>query len=127
MAFFSNLDLNVQARGTWSMNDLIDAGMRTFGNIADRWALDPQERSQVLGLAAGGLPTEATLVRISHVFFIYRAIHTLLPVEERADAWMHAINSAAPFSGRAPIDLVIGGEIEAVRSYLGAALEPSFT
>lgn len=109
------------------MNDLINAGMRTFGNIADRWALDPQERFQVLGLAPGVAPTTATLERISHVFFIYRAIHTLLPDQQRADAWMRAINSSVPFSGRTPIDLVIGGEIEAVRGYLGAALEPSFT
>jgi len=109
------------------MNDLIDTGMRTFRNIADRWGLDRQERLQVLGLALGGSPTEATLERISHVFFIYRAIHTLLPIEERADAWMRAINSAAPFSGRAPIDLLVRGEIDAVRRYLGAALEPSFT
>jgi hypothetical protein len=109
------------------MNDLIDAGMRTFGNIADRWGLDPQQRLQVLGLAPGGIPTEGTLERMSHVFFIYRAIHTLLPIPERADGWMRATNSAAPFCGRAPIDLVIGGKIEAVRGYLGTALEPSFT
>jgi hypothetical protein len=108
------------------MNDLIDGGMRTFGNIADRWGLDPQERLQVLGMAPGGIPTEDTLERISHVFSIYRAIHTLLPVDERADAWIRAINSASPFSGRAPIDLIIGGEIEAVRNYLSGQLEPSF-
>jgi len=40
---------------------------------------------------------------------------------------MHAINSAAPFSGRTPIELIVGGEIEAVREYLGAQLKPSFT
>lgn len=123
----SELELHGRAQGPGSMKDLIDAGIRTFGNIADRWALDPQERLQVLGLAPGETPAEFTLERISHVFFIYRAIHTLLPDAERADAWMRAINSAAPFSGRAPIDLVIGGEIAAVRGYLGAALEPSFT
>jgi len=110
--------------GAGSVSDLIDAGIRTFNNIADRWNLDAQERLQVLGLALGETPIEATLERVSHVFFIYRAINTLLPVKDRADGWMRAINTASPFSGRPPIDLVIGGELEAVRAYLAAALEP---
>lgn len=109
------------------MNALINAGMRTFGNIADRWELDAQARLQVLDLVPGGIPTAATLKQISHVPAIYRRIHTLLPVKDRADAWMRAINTASPFSGRTPIDLIIGGEIEAVREYLDTQVEPPFT
>lgn len=102
-------------------------GARTFANIADKWELSEQERLQVLGMAKDLDPTQETLERVSHILVIYRQVQTLLGHTERADRWMRATNTAPPFSGRSPIELVIGGEILAVRRYLDAQIEPSFT
>lgn len=109
------------------MKGKVDAAIRTFDNIARRWGLDAHQRSQVLGSAEETPPAEPTLERISHIFAIYRAVHSLLPVEGRADGWMRAVNSAPPFSGRKPIDLIMEGELEAVRDYLRAQLDPGYT
>ena len=80
----------------------------------------------MLGLAAGQQPNRDTLERVSHVLAIYRAIHTLLPSNERADSWIRSSNAALPFSGRAPIDLNVEGQLVAVRAYLASQLEPPF-
>jgi len=101
--------------------------MRTFSNIADKWGLSEQERLQVLGISNEQEPTQETLERVSHVLSIYRGIHTLMGVSERADRWMLSANTAPLFSGRRPVDLVIKGEFVAIRRYLDAQIHPSFT
>jgi hypothetical protein len=101
--------------------------MRTFSNIADRWGLSEQDRLQVLGISNEEEFTHEVLERVSHVLSIYRGIHTLLGVSERADRWMRAANTEPLFSGRCPVDLILEGEFVAVRRYLDAQIHPSFT
>lgn len=117
--------------------DLAGAELRTFFRIAERWHLsDPQKVAilrlenleQLADLAANpSLISKDTLERISYVLGIFKAINTLLPLRERADGWIRAPNSAAFFDGRSPLALMANGELEAVRRYLDAQVEASFT
>ena len=114
---------------------LAPPGWRTFLNIAAAWRLTSEQRCDLLGLdptafdrlhetKGAGMANE-TLTRISYVFGIYKALHTLLPVPERADEWIHAPNSAACFGGRTAVEAMTSGRTEdlaVVRSYLDAQL-----
>lgn len=106
--------------------------MRTFFNIAEKWALSEGEEMAILGIdnptvlhswKAGRYEgvTGEVLERISHVFGIFRAINTLLTVPDRADAWMRAPNGH--FDGRPALACMTCGNIsdlQALRSYLDA-------
>jgi len=116
--------------------DLAGAGLRTFLRIAERWRLTDPQMVAILGLespqqladlkAEGpSLVSMDTLERISHVFGVFKAINTLLPVPERADGWIRAANSAPPFGGRTPLDRMTTGnecDLLVVRQYLNAEL-----
>lgn len=114
---------------------LAGPGWRTFQNIAATWGLTTEQRCMVLGidrasmdrLAAndGAMMTDDTLGRISYVLGIYKALHTLLPIPERADKWVSAPVSAPHFGGRTAIEIMTTGRVEdlaAVRAYLDAQL-----
>ena len=114
-------------------------GMRAFLGIADLWGLSEAQRLLVLGLPArstyhawaraarGGagvtLPVD-TLLRISAVLGIHKALRILFPTEAEAAAWLRGAHAAAPFGGQAPLALVTGGTqdgLMAVRRFLDAA------
>lgn len=115
---------------------LLAAGVRGFFRLAEEWHLSEAEQIILLGLppdfalerwrrgyivAANG----ETLERISHLLGIYKAIHMLLPVPDRANQWMRAPNSAPIFGGRSALDRMLGGNIadlRSVRAYLDAQL-----
>lgn len=112
---------------------VIDAGtrrrlsgpsMRTFLNIADRWALDETQRRRVLGMPGRttfhGWAEKArhrqglslgldTLLRISAVLGIYKALGVVFPEERVGIAWLRAPNRGAAFGGQRPIDLMTSG------------------
>lgn len=70
---------------------------------------------------------EETKLRMSYVLGIFRAINTLLPVPELADAWMRKPNDAPIFGGRSALDRMTDGQIEdlkIVRQYLDAEAPP---
>ena len=114
--------------------DLAGPALRTFFGLAKAWSLTEQEQMKILGLnsqstlhswKAGRVTkiTGDTLERISHLLGIFKAINILLPVEERADAWMRAPNKAPLFGGRSPLDPMTSGNVAdlyAVRQYLDA-------
>ncbi|VCU68500.1 hypothetical protein PIGHUM_00551 [Pigmentiphaga humi] len=119
-------DLNSQAA--------TDAALRTFLRIAQAWQLDSDETATLLGVARSTLfrwkdgrapaplPRD-TLERLSLVFGIYKALQVLLPVPERADAWLRKPNDAPPFGGRPALDRMLSGmtsDLYVVRSYLDA-------
>lgn len=110
------------------------AALRTFFNIAEKWNLGEADQMKVLGLSsrstlqswkAGRVQklSKDTLERISYVFGIFKAINVLLPVPERADAWMRAANNAPLFGGGSALDRMTRGNVAdlfVVRQYLDA-------
>ncbi|PTT78429.1 hypothetical protein DBR42_23515 [Pelomonas sp. HMWF004] len=110
------------------------AALRIFFNIADAWGLTPQEQEQLLDVAQAtcslwrdGKVHEAlsahTLQRLGYVLTIYAALQILLPVPERADAWVRQPNAAPLFGGQPAITMMVGqmGGLQAVAEYLASA------
>ena len=112
--------------------------IRTFMNIADEWELTEDERLKVLGFPARStyfnwvkkarsheavlLPVD-TLLRLSGVLGIYKALGVLF--EQRADraAWLRNPHGAPTFGSTHPMSLVTSGTpdgIMSVRRYLDA-------
>ncbi|GAA4332891.1 MbcA/ParS/Xre antitoxin family protein [Pigmentiphaga soli] len=109
------------------------AALRTFFSIAQAWQLSADESATLLGIPRStmfrwkshppaSLPRDA-LERLSLVFGIYKALQVLLPVPERADAWLRRPNDAPPFGGRPALDRLLSGltsDLYVVRTYLDA-------
>lgn len=110
------------------------AALRTFFRIADAWGLSNDQQRQLLdcgrstfyewksGRVKRGLDN-ATLERISHVFGIYAALQVLLPIPERAHAWIKRENAAPLFGGKSALDRMLAGQVSdlfVVRQYLDA-------
>lgn len=117
------------------ISELGPPGLRAFFQIADRWGLDANTQMNILDLASPTMldrwriqppPLQrATLLRISYVLAIYRALQILLPIPDRADAWITKPNSAPGFGGRSAADILSSGKIEDlifVRAYLTAEI-----
>ena len=110
------------------------AALRTFFRIADAWDLGNEQQRQLLGCGRStfyewkhgrvkrGLDN-ATLERLSHLFGIYAALQVLLPIPERAHAWIHRDNAAPLFGGKSALDRMLAGQVSdlyVVRQYLDA-------
>lgn len=111
-------------RGTH--RDLSGVGLRTFGRIAEGWGLNEAEQTAILSLnlndrsvvsAADHVPplSEDTLLRLSYIFRIYRAINTLLPAEGRAAQWMRSPGKVPMFEGRSAIETLTTGHLDVLR------------
>lgn len=110
------------------------AALRSFFRIAQAWGLNNDEQQRLLGCRrstfydwkAGRVRAaldSATLERLSHLFGIYAALQILLPVPERANAWIRRPNSAPLFGGGSALERMLGGQVAdlfAVRQYLDA-------
>lgn len=110
------------------------AALRTFFRIADAWDLGNEQQRQLLGCGRStfyewksgrvkrGLDN-ATLERLSHVFGIYASLQLLLPIPERAHAWIKRANAAPLFGGGTALDRMLAGQVSdlfVVRQYLDA-------
>ena len=110
------------------------AALRTFFRIADAWGLSNDQQRQLLdcgrstfyewksGRVKRGLDN-ATLERLSHVFSFHASLQLLLPVPERANAWIKRENSAPLFGGKSALDRMLAGQVSdlfVVRQYLDA-------
>jgi hypothetical protein len=111
----------------------VDAvALKAFFNLATEWGLGREEQITLLGGpsprtyyrwkagSVAALPRD-TLERISVLLGIYKAIHILLPVPERANAWVRRPNKA--FGGESAVDVMLKGRVDhlyAVRRYLDA-------
>ena len=116
---------------------LAPAALRGFWSIADHWSLSDPEQMALLGLQSPSTLRDwqsgnirqvdsPALERISYVFGIYKAINTLLPIPERADAWMRKPNDAPFLGGQSALEFMLSGKIgdlRAVRRYLDGELE----
>ncbi|MEO8082063.1 MAG: antitoxin Xre-like helix-turn-helix domain-containing protein [Caldimonas sp.] len=109
------------------------AALRTFFRLAEAWQLSAAEQCAVLGVARATLyqwkqgkvgPLDRHhLERLSHLFAIYAALQILLPIAERANAWIRAANTAPLFGGRSALDRMLAGQVAdlfVVRQYLDA-------
>lgn len=114
-------------------------GLRAFLAIADLWRLMENERLLILGAPPRStyygwiktardrrdlmLPTD-TLIRISAVLGIHKALQILFPTEIEGTGWLRGPHQSQPFAGQAPIALIAGGMqdgLMAVRRFLDAA------
>jgi hypothetical protein len=98
-------------------------GIRTFFNIAAGWALSVNDQRGLLGWPAAstyhkyktghvGTLSYDSLVRISLVIGIHKALHILYPEPELADQWIKLRNSNPLFGGDTPLSLMIDGGID---------------
>ena len=97
--------------------------MRSFLNIAGAWGLSGNEQRALLGwppeatfykYKAGQVATLSydTLMRISLVLGIYKALHILYPQEALADGWVRLPNTNPMFGGRPALSLMTEGGID---------------
>ena len=113
-------------------------GLRTFREIADRFCLSEAERIAILG--EPGRPTYHrwmkkarehqplilpldTLLRVSAILGIYKALTILFEDESQALAWLKGPHQGAIFARMAPIVFMIEGGLDgliSVRRYLDA-------
>ena len=113
------------------------AALDTVFNILKAWGLSEDDEAAVLGQPdsdalrawkAGKGPEvgEEAVLRISYVLGIFKAINILLPVRDRADAWISKPNAAPIFGGRSALDRMTDGGLEdlkVVRQYLDAEMQ----
>jgi hypothetical protein len=97
---------------------LSPTAIRAFLKICDRWGLtEVQARALLGGIASSTLHAwkadpesqklnQDTLVRISLVIGIYKALHIYFS-QAWADRWVRLGNRGMLFAGRAPIDFMI--------------------
>lgn len=110
-----------------------EAALRTFWRLASAWDLTSAEQMALLGVGKTTLYQwkqgrvavldRHVLERLSYLFGIYAALHVLLPVPERADAWIRKPNNAPFLGGSSALQRMLGGQVAdlfVVRQYLDA-------
>lgn len=94
--------------GPTSIEAVAVVATKALREIARRWRLTEHNQATILGVSStfelkqlqSGDTTEIpadVMARLSLIVGIFTAIHTLLPVPERADAWMRSL-IRPPFS-----------------------------
>lgn len=116
----------------YDRNRVDSVALKAFFNLASEWGLTPADQLTLLGQPSrrtfyrwragevAGLPAD-TLERISVLLGIYKAIAILLPIAERANAWVNRDNIA--FGGRSALDVMRQGRVDdlyQVRRHLDA-------
>lgn len=111
--------------------ELSGPGMRTFLSICDLWDIEETVRLKVLGFPPRStyhswakqarlgedirLPFD-TLMRISAVLGIHKALGILFHDPKDGVAWLRRPHTALPFSGRTPLDVLSSGTQDALMS-----------
>ncbi|MDR3439426.1 antitoxin Xre/MbcA/ParS toxin-binding domain-containing protein [Telmatospirillum sp.] len=130
--------VDVGAYGGADRRRVSGPGFRAFLNIMDQWRLSEEERLRILGRpsrstyhlwaskaregAGLALPLD-TLVRISAVLGIYKALQILFGNEGGDVGWLKGPNNGITFGGQSPLALLASGTqdgIMLVRRYLDA-------
>lgn len=106
--------------------------LKAFFSLAGEWGLSVEDQLTLLGRPGrrtlyrwkagdvAGLPHD-TLERISVLLGVYKGLEILLPVIERAQAWVRRPNEA--FGGRSALEVMLGGKVDdlyQVRRHLDA-------
>lgn len=115
----------------------IEAGhiaLRVFFRIAMAWGLAESDQSTLLGVSKVQVAAwkadrlseplaSSVVLRLSYIFGIYSALHTLFPIPDRADAWIKKPNLFPLFDGGSALQRMLSGEIDdlrLIRAYLDA-------
>lgn len=104
---------------------LLETGLHALGHLAERWGLTYEAKARLLGDNEPGQSTpHASLERVSHLLGIYRAASALFNHRQSSLLrWLHAANTASPFAGSSPIDVILRGRnLDEVRGYLECQL-----
>ena len=114
--------------------DAAATALHVFFRVADRWGLSATERQTLLGVsgsvfsrwrtgAISAALDPATAERLSYIFRIFEALQVLIPIQERADAWVRQPNTAPLFAGACALDRMLAGrtdDLRAVADFLDA-------
>ncbi len=110
--------------------------MRVFDDLARAWSLTQAEQLTLLGLhdfvdldklrcgTTDEMPSEV-VERLAMLLDIFRAINTLLPLSDRADAWLRRPNAHPLFAGDTALSLMLDRQrdgLVATRDYLRGQL-----
>ena len=102
------------------------SAIKAFIKIAGQWKLtEPQARGLLGGIASSTFHawktkpddqklTQDTLMRISLVIGIYKALHILYPDAALADRWVKLPNANAMFGGQPALSFMVDGGIDAL-------------
>lgn len=115
--------------------------LRVVGRIMAEWDLSPAQEQKLLGVSKstwqdwkGGhvrAPLDAACAeRVSYILRIYAALGTLIPIPERAVAWVSVSNAAPLFGGKPALARMLGGQVGdlmVVADYLDAQREGTFS
>jgi len=115
--------------------------LRVFFRISQVWALSLDQEMGLLGASrsqidllkrdeplSDGLPDDM-IERLSCITRIYAGLKVLLPIPERAAAWLRALDAIPVFSGQAALDRLASGQagdLMAVAEYLESQLTGDF-
>lgn len=131
-------DMRIKTISTGDRQRASGPGLRTFRNIADLWGLTEKERIAILGEPARStyhswmkkaqageslvLPLD-TLLRISGVLGIHKALEILFEDRQQALTWLKGAHRGTVFRGAPPLTFIVDGAqdgIMTVRRYLDA-------
>jgi hypothetical protein len=130
--------LDVGAYGGADRRRVSGPGFRAFLNIMERWKLPEEDRLRILGRpsrstyhlwaskardgAGLALPLD-TLIRVSAVLGIHKALQILFRDDGEGIGWLKGPNKGVVFGGQSPLTLVTSGTqdgIMLVRRHLDA-------
>jgi len=109
--------------------------MKFFFGLMKKWACSPEQQAKLLGLAPAQLNddfsvtqqvSEDSLIRISYLMGIHRALRTIFRDSLAAYSWVSKPNTAPIFGGGSALDLMMKGRIsdlQTVRNYLDGVVE----
>jgi hypothetical protein len=103
--------------------------LKIFFDISDGWNLTGDEKVTLLGNPDPATysawqhgehyeVSEEVIERISYIVGIYRALRTIFPSRDRADAWIKKGNQV--YGGRPALAVMLAGNLAEVRRYLDA-------
>lgn len=114
---------------------------RVFFRISQVWALSPDQEMGLLGVSRSQIDllkrdeplshglSDDMIKRLSCITRIYAGLKVLLPIPERAAAWLRAPDAVPVFSGQAALDRLTSGQagdLMAVAEYLESQLTGDF-
>lgn len=120
---------------TLLMADRTGDGLSAFFSIARRWGLSRDEQAVLVGIdltdvnrlesvSHSAVLSDETRARLNCVLEISDALQVLLPIPERADAWIRQPNAAPMFGGATALTYMLRGQLSDLRDvaqYLDAA------
>lgn len=121
--------------------NLSKGALSTFFRITADWELSRAQEETLLGVSRTRMSNwrsekltapldSVTLQRLSYVFRIYSALKILLPIPERANMWVKAVNAAPLFNGCTALDRMLAGQVgdlQVVADYLDSQICGDFS